>query len=62
MLHCGHLQDDAVPEIATGTSLAVIVGVLAVTTVASLLKARRDPDARAHAGTLRDHSPRERER
>ncbi|MEU2000122.1 TerC family protein [Rhodococcus sp. NPDC019627] len=30
----------AVPEITTGTSLAVIVGVLAVTTVASLLKTR----------------------
>ena len=62
VLHWGHLQDDSVPEIATSTSLAVIIGVLAVTTAASLLKARRDPDVRAHAGTLRDHSPRERER
>jgi tellurite resistance protein TerC len=31
----------------------VIVAVLAITVVASLLKARRDPGARAHAGTLR---------
>jgi tellurite resistance protein TerC len=54
-LHWGHLQDDAVPEISTGASLVVIMVVLAVTTVASLVKARRDPDARAHAGSLRDH-------
>ena len=53
VLHYGHLQDDAVPEISTGTSLAVIVVVLVVTTVASLIKARRDPAARAHAGSLR---------
>jgi tellurite resistance protein TerC len=55
VLHFGHLQDDAVPEIATSTSLIVIVVVLVVTTVASLLKVRRDPAARAHAGTLRAH-------
>jgi tellurite resistance protein TerC len=29
--------------------------VLAVTTIASLIKARRDPSARAHAGSLRQH-------
>ena len=33
--------------------LAVIIVVLVVTTVASLIKVRRDPDARAHAGSLR---------
>jgi tellurite resistance protein TerC len=60
MLHWGHLQDDAVPEVATSTSLLVILAVLVVTVVASLLKARRDPAARAHAGTLR--APREPER
>jgi tellurite resistance protein TerC len=32
----------------------VIVFVLAITVVASLLRSRRDPDARAHAGSLRD--------
>jgi tellurite resistance protein TerC len=57
MLHFGHLQSHAVPEIATGTSLAVIVAVLAVTTVASLVKSRRDPAARAHAGSLRGQRP-----
>ena len=53
VLHYGHLQDDAVPEISIGTSLAVIVVILVVTTVASLIAARRDPAARAHAGSLR---------
>jgi tellurite resistance protein TerC len=57
VLHYGHLQDDSIPEIATSTSLIVILVVLAVTTVASLLKVRRDPEARAHAGSLRAHPP-----
>src|SRR3954464_5321779 len=57
LLHWGHLQDDRVPEVATSTSLVVIFVVLAVTVVASLLKSRRDPDARPPAGTLRE--PRE---
>jgi tellurite resistance protein TerC len=60
MLHWGHLQDDAVPEVQTSTSLLVILAILVVTVVASLIKARRDPKARAHAGTLR--APREPER
>ena len=38
----------------TSTSLLVIIAVLVLTVVASLLKSRRDPEARAHAGTLRD--------
>jgi tellurite resistance protein TerC len=58
VLHWGHLQDDRVPEIATSTSLAVIAAVLLVTTVASVFKARRDPTARAHAGSLRAHPER----
>ena len=58
-LHWGHLQDDAVPEISTGTSLVVIAVVLTVTTIASVLKVRRDPDARAHAGSLRAHPQQE---
>ena len=54
LLHYAHLQDDAIPEVATSTSLLVIVVVLAITVVASLLKSRRDPEARAHPGSLRD--------
>jgi tellurite resistance protein TerC len=53
LLHFGHLQDDAVPEIATSTSLLVISVILTGTIVASLLKSRRDPAARAHAGSIR---------
>jgi tellurite resistance protein TerC len=55
MLHYGHLQSDDIPEISTGTSLIVIVAILAITTVASVIKTRRDPSARAHPGSLRDH-------
>jgi tellurite resistance protein TerC len=54
MLHYGHLQDDSIPEIATSTSLLVITVVLVITVIASVLKARRDPEARAHPGSLRD--------
>src|SRR4051812_16850568 len=54
LLHWGHLQDDSVPEVATSTSLLVILVVLAITIVASLLKSRQDPEARAHAGSLRE--------
>jgi tellurite resistance protein TerC len=56
VLHYGHLQHDGIPEVATSTSLVVIVAVLAITVIASLLKARRDPLARAHPGSLRDRS------
>ena len=55
ILHWAHGLSDAVPEITTATSLAVIVVVLAITTVASLRRTRRDPTARAHAGSLRHH-------
>jgi tellurite resistance protein TerC len=57
ILHWAHVDIDArVPEIATPVSLAVIIGVLAVVTVASLIKTRRDPAAKAHPGTLRGSS------
>ena len=47
----------AVPEIPTMVCLAVILVVLAVTTVASLIKTRNDPTAKAHAGSIRAHKP-----
>jgi len=53
----GHKQNDAIPEIPTWLSLAVIALVLAVTTIASIYKVSRDPTARAHAGSLRGHDP-----
>jgi tellurite resistance protein TerC len=54
LLHYGHVRNDAIPEFTTATSLVVILIVLALTVIASMLKSRRDPDARAHAGSLRD--------
>jgi tellurite resistance protein TerC len=52
ILHWGHGLDRRVPEISTPLSLTVIGVVLTVTTVASLIKSRRDSAARAHAGTV----------
>lgn len=54
ILHWAHVDiSEAVPEISTPVSLGVIVVVLTVVTVASLIKTRRDPTAKAHAGSLR---------
>ncbi|XVU22160.1 TerC/Alx family metal homeostasis membrane protein [Actinoplanes sp. CA-054009] len=44
------------PEISTSLSLVVILVILVVTTVASLMKTRKDPDAKAHAGSIRAKS------
>jgi tellurite resistance protein TerC len=57
VLHFGHLHSYAVPEISTGLSLGVIAVILAITTVASVIQTRRDPRARAHAGSLRHGEP-----
>ncbi len=59
MLHWAHLQWKDVPEISTGFSLVVIAIVLVITTVASLIKTSRQPEMKAHAGSLRGHKPRE---
>ena len=54
ILHWLHVDiSPSVPEISTPVSLGVIVVVLAVVTVASLLKTRKDPAATAHPGSLR---------
>ena len=56
VLHWAHVDiDPSIPEVNTYLSLVVIVAILAVTTVASLLKTRRDPSATAHPGSLRGH-------
>jgi hypothetical protein len=52
VLHWAHGLDPRVPEITTAVSLIVIAVVLAITTVVSLIKSRRDPAARAHAGAV----------
>jgi tellurite resistance protein TerC len=60
ILHWAHSDiSPAVPEISTPVSLGVIVVVLTVVTVASLIKTRKDPDAKAHAGSLRATRPAE---
>ncbi|QFZ20162.1 TerC family protein [Saccharothrix syringae] len=54
ILHWAHEDlSPSVPEIPTLLSLGVILGILVVVTVASLLKTRRDPGAKAHPGSLR---------
>jgi tellurite resistance protein TerC len=59
VLHWAHTLWEAVPEIPTLLSLGVIAVILAITTVASLVKVRRDPAMRAHAGSVRAsrHAP-----
>lgn len=52
ILHWCHSVDARIPEISTPVSLAFIAAVLAVTTATSLIKASRDPSAKAHAGTV----------
>lgn len=53
ILHWAHADiSHGVPEISTPVSLGVIVVVLAVVTIASLVKTRRDPTEKAHAGSL----------
>ncbi|HET8979383.1 MAG TPA: TerC/Alx family metal homeostasis membrane protein [Solirubrobacteraceae bacterium] len=56
MLEFGHERSDAIPQLTTGVSLAVVAGVLAVTAAASVIKSRRAPERRAHAGSLRQPS------
>jgi tellurite resistance protein TerC len=58
VLHWAHTVSDAVPEIPTLLSLGVIMVILVITIAASLLKVRREPAARAHAGSLRAHADR----
>jgi tellurite resistance protein TerC len=51
-------QPVPVPTIGIVMSLSVIIGVLAVTTVASLIKARRDPSAVSPApGSADERTP-----
>jgi tellurite resistance protein TerC len=47
-----HEQYDSVPKIPTSIGLGVIAAILVVSTVASLIKSKKDPSARAHAGTI----------
>jgi tellurite resistance protein TerC len=59
ILTFGHELEPSIPHVPTPVSLGVILGILAVTTVASVIATRRDPDRRAHAGSVRAHPTRE---
>jgi tellurite resistance protein TerC len=55
-----HEQFDSIPKISTPIGLAVIGGILIVSTVASIIKSKSDPAARAHAGRVTSgHEPEE---
>ncbi|MEY3109277.1 MAG: hypothetical protein RL730_1628, partial [Actinomycetota bacterium] len=45
---------DAPTKISTNISLIVIGSILAISTIASLIKSKRDPSAVAHAGRMSD--------
>ncbi|MFY7897894.1 MAG: TerC/Alx family metal homeostasis membrane protein [Candidatus Planktophila sp.] len=47
-----HEQYDSIPKISTPVGLAVICGILVVSTVASIVKSKSDPSVRAHAGRI----------
>ncbi|WP_328470251.1 TerC family protein [Actinoplanes sp. NBC_00393] len=54
VLHWAHKDiSESVPEVSTPVSLGVIIGILVITTVASLIKSGKDPSLKAHAGSLR---------
>ena len=44
--------NEAIPHVPTQISLGVILGILAITTVASLLRVRKHPEETAHAGRV----------
>ena len=44
---------DSVPKIETSFSLIVISVILVISTIASLIKSKRDPSVKAHAGKIR---------
>jgi TerC family integral membrane protein len=53
IIEFAHQQDPTISAVSTALSLAVIVAVLAATTLASLVRSSREPELRAHAGALR---------
>jgi tellurite resistance protein TerC len=55
MLTYAHEVFDNVPKIPTPVSLAVIATILLISTIASLIKSRQNPEMRAHAGRISGH-------
>ena len=50
----GHENWESVPKVSTNFSLAVIGAILLISTVASLIKSKKDPTAKGHAGRMSD--------
>ena len=48
-----HEINKDIPKVPTGISLGVIAAIIIVAVVASLIKTKKDPTAKAHAGTVR---------
>jgi tellurite resistance protein TerC len=57
VLEFAHRYNHSIPAISTGVSLCVVAAILVVITIASMIKVRRKPTVRAHAGSLRDRRP-----
>lgn len=50
-----HEEFAEIPKIPTVGSLGVIAGILIVSTIASIIKSKSDPEAKAHAGRITAH-------
>jgi tellurite resistance protein TerC len=55
MLTYAHEIFENVPKIPTPISLAVIATILLISTVASLIKSKQNPEMKAHPGRLTEH-------
>lgn len=55
VLTFAHEEYAQIPKIPTVVSLGVIAGILAVSTIASIIKSKSDPAATAHAGRITAH-------
>ena len=55
MLTYAHEVFDSVPKIPTPVSLTVIATILLLSTIASLLKSKQNPEMKAHPGRITDH-------
>jgi tellurite resistance protein TerC len=48
-----HEINKDIPKVPTGISLGVIAAIIIIAVIASLIKVKKDPTAKAHAGTVR---------
>ena len=55
MLTYAHEVFDNVPKIPTTVSLSVIATILLISTIASLIKSKQNPEMKATAGRITDH-------